>query len=70
MSSDLWACTHIIFDKTKGQNCLFLGVAETIIGSLCFVVWVLFRVFSIFCNLVFVNRIRLQHQETAQKRPS
>ena len=34
MSSDLWACTHLIFDKTEGQKELFLGVAETIVGSL------------------------------------
>ena len=42
---------------------VFLGVAQTIVGSPCNVVWAFFSVFSIFCITSFGDCNRPQHQE-------
>ena len=56
--------------RQRAKKSCFLVLRKLLLVRFCFVVWVLFRVFSIFCNTVFVNRVHPQHQETAQKRPS
>ena len=34
---------------------MFVDVAETVVACFCYVIWVLFRVFSVLCHLVIAS---------------
>ena len=45
---------------------MFVGIVESVLGSICVVVWELFRVISVVCIALFSDGSCLQHQETTQ----